>query len=460
MTSTAGCRSPEVRTAVLDDDPTGSQAVHGVAVVLPSEPDFAEVLSDSDACCFVLTNTRSMAEPDAVALTRDVATRLFRLEHASGLPVELVSRGDSTLRGHVLAEVRAIDDARREVLGSGFDGMLLVPAYLEVGRFTADDIHFATVAGRPIPVGETEFARDASFGFRSSDLRDFLVEKSAGTSEGAIPRDRVLSIGLDDIRVGGVERVAGILRDARELRPIVVNATRYDELEVVVRALRLVEGEGQRFLARSGPSFVRALIGSGESPPLTTADLRTEDGEGDRHGLVVVGSHVGQTGRQLARLAERFPLTHVELEVLELLADAPGAYVAELADRVRSALDREDVVLTTSRVLVRDADPAVSLRISATVSAAVAAIVRTALAAHPAWVLTKGGITSHDVAVHGLGLLRATVLGQFLPGMVSALRIDRASEEAATGIRYVVFAGNVGDDEALADVVATLRGDG
>ena len=463
-----------MRTAVLDDDPTGSQAVHGVTVVLPSEPDFAEVLADPRACCFVLTNTRSMVETDAVALTRDVAIRLFRLERDGGLAVELVSRGDSTLRGHVLAEVRAIDAARREVLGAGFDGMLLVPAYFEAGRFTEGDIHYATVGGAPVPVGETEFARDASFGFRASNLRDFLVEKGAvekgaverGAEEGAvekgsgaIAREHVLSIGLDDIRVGGLDRVAEILRGARELTPVVVNATGYDDLDVVVRALRLVEAEGLRFVSRSGPSFVRALIGSGESTPLTSAELTAGAGAlGAGHGLVVVGSHVGQTGRQLARLAERFPLTRVELDVPELLADPSGRALAEVTARVRAALEHEDVLLTTSRSLVRDPDPGRSLEIAAAVSAAVVEVVRAALAAHPAWVLAKGGITSHDVAVHGLGLRRATVLGQFLPGMVSALRIDEAEDAAARGIRFVVFAGNVGDDDALADVVARLRG--
>ena len=308
----------------------------------------------------------------------------------------------------------------------------------------------------PVPVGETEFARDASFGYSSSDLRDFIVEKSAGEkSAGTISRDSVLSLGLDDIRVGGLARVAEILRGARKLAPVVVNATGYDDLDVVVRALRLVEAGGLRFVSRSGPSFVRAFIGSGDSPPLTAGDVASRPGHG--HGLVVVGSHVGQTARQLARLAERVPLTHVELDVPALLGDASGRTVADAAARVRAALVHDDVLLTTSRSLVRDADAGRSLEIAAAVSDAVVAIVRQALAAHPSWVLAKGGITSHDVAVRGLGLQRATVLGQFFPGMVSALRIDGADDDAARGIRYVVFAGNVGDDDALADVVARLR---
>ena len=57
--------------------------------------------------------------------------------------------------------------------------------------------------------------------------------------------------------------------------------------------------------------------------------------------------------------------------------------------------------------------------------------------------------------MHGLGIRRAEVAGQLFPGMISVLRpIDAAA--AAVGIPYVVFPGNVGDDQALAEVVALL----
>ena len=51
--------------------------------------------------------------------------------------------------------------------------LLLAPAFFEAGRYTRDDVHYAG----DTPVGETEFARDATFGYRSSNLRDFLREK-------------------------------------------------------------------------------------------------------------------------------------------------------------------------------------------------------------------------------------------------------------------------------------------
>ena len=92
----------------------------------------------------------------------------------------------------------------------------------------------------------------------------------------------------------------------------------------------------------------------------------------------------------------------------------------------------------------------------ATVSNAVTEVVRAALEARPAWIIAKGGITSHDVAVHGLGIRRATVLGQLLPGMVSVFRPVEA-DERAVGIPYVVFAGNVGDEGTLAEIVQRFR---
>jgi uncharacterized protein YgbK (DUF1537 family) len=70
--------------------------------------------------------------------------------------------------------------------------------------------------------------------------------------------------------------------------------------------------------------------------------------------------------------------------------------------------------------------------------------------------VAKGGITSHDVAVRGLGIRRATVLGQVLPGIISVFQPIEAAPEMV-GTPYVVFAGNVGDEQTLAYVVDLFR---
>jgi uncharacterized protein YgbK (DUF1537 family) len=166
---------------------------------------------------------------------------------------------------------------------------------------------------------------------------------------------------------------------------------------------------------------------------------------------------VGQTSRQVAVLRARRAAADIELDVASVLA-GPDQVVADTARQAAAALGRSDVLLYTGRALVRGRDAAGSLAIARAVSAALSRTVRHALAAGPAWVIAKGGITSHDVAVHGLGIRRAEVAGQLFPGVISLFRpVDAAPQ--AVGMPYIVFAGNVGDDRAMARVVAILNGE-
>ena len=407
----------------LDDDPTGSQAVHGVQVVTVLEQDAYQAAFSAAPVCFVLTNTRSLGEPAAVERTRQAADGLIAVAAQRGARIQLVSRSDSTLRGHVMAEVAALQarpHGRRS--GRGFDGVLLVPAFLEAGRLTAGDIHWARIGGELIPVGQTEFAKDAAFGYSASDLKDFISEKSGGR----IGRDEVASISLADIRLGGPTRIADLLAGLRDGAWAVVNATEYSDLEAVACGVLLAERAGRSFLFRTGPSFVRALAGLDPMAPLRGPDIWP----GPRrrgHGLIVVGSHVGQTSRQLDALRARHATADVELDVAAVIA-RPDQVAAEVAEQVTDGLSRSDVLLYTSRTPVRGRDAADGLAIARAVSAALTRIVSRALAAGPAWVIAKGGITSHDVALYGLGIRRAEVAGQLFPGMISLLRpIDAAA---------------------------------
>src|SRR3954469_7415940 len=233
------------RIAVLDDDPTGSQTVHDVSVVTVFEPnEIAAGLEAPGSTCFILTNTRSMNEADAVALNTRVGRMLFELGERWNVPVDVISRSDSTLRGHVIAEVEALDAVRRTVTGRGYDGVLLAPAFFEAGRFTAGDVHWARVGSEALPVGETEFARDATFGFSASNLREFVAEKSGGT----IRPDQVHSITLDDIRLGGPQRVAEKLAGVTDCAFVVVNAVEYADLDVVVLGVLESQASGKCFL--------------------------------------------------------------------------------------------------------------------------------------------------------------------------------------------------------------------
>nr|WP_245354245.1 four-carbon acid sugar kinase family protein [Brachybacterium sacelli] len=434
---------------VLDDDPTGSQCVAHVDVAFDLDPEIPRgVLAEPGATCFVLTNTRALGEAEAVSLNRRILAGVLA---GPGAPegLHVVSRSDSTLRGHVIAEPTAIAE-ELAAHGHKVDAILLVPAMLEAGRFTEGDVHYAVVDGRALRVEDTDFARDATFGFAHSDLREFLEERSGG----AVRAADVLSIGLEDIRTGGVDRVEEILAGARDRRWVVVNATEYSDMEVVAAAVARREADGRTLITRCGPSFVRPLAGQSGAQVVGPESISIPDGRLD-HGLVVVGSHVGLTTTQLRAVQDRGTLVEVELDVPSLLDERREQHLEEVAACVREALQADDCVLYTSRDLVRTDDPAESLAIARSVSDAVVEVVRRVRAARPAWVVAKGGITSHEVAANGLGIRRARVAGQFWPGQVSMFSAQEAPEEVL-GVPYVVFPGNVGGEQALADVVDRL----
>ena len=415
---------------VLDDDPTGSQCVHGVDVVFALEPDeYARALTPASPTCFVLTNSRSQPERVARTLTRDVAAGLHEVAAGLGRPLQLVSRSDSTLRGHVMAEVDTLALLARE-RGEPVDAVLLAPAFLEAGRVTAGDVHWARVDGRMVPVGSTEFARDATFGYTASDLRRFVAEVSGGQ----VDERQVLSISLEDIRSHGPSHVAELIGRAEGQAFVVVNAVTYSDLECVALASLQAQQTGQRLLFRTGPSMVRALDGQESLPPVSPAEVWAGS-RPEGHGLVVVGSHVGSTSRQVAALrAADDAMSVVTVDVPELLALGAAdrdAYVAELGRRVADGVRRSDVLLMTSRSLVTGTDRDTSLQIAREVSAALSDVVRSSLDEPPAWIVAKGGITSHDVAVRGLGMRRARVEGQFFPGVVSLLRTVDADPRVA-----------------------------
>ncbi|HEY2237481.1 MAG TPA: four-carbon acid sugar kinase family protein, partial [Streptosporangiaceae bacterium] len=271
---------------VLDDDPTGSQAVHDVQVVTVTDEDaYAAAFAGAAGTCFVLTNTRSLDEADAVTLNDRVARGLLAAGQRAGGRVQFVSRSDSTLRGHVMAEVGALQAVQRSVTGRGFDGVLLAPAFLEAGRVTAGDIHWARVSGELVPVGDTEFARDATFGYSASDLRDFIAEGSGAR----VRPDDVVSLSLADIRLGGPERIAELLTGVHDGQWVVVNATEYSDLDIVAYGVLLAEQAGRSLAFRTGPSFVRSLAGMGPKAPLRRRELFGQtSAEPTRHGLVVV----------------------------------------------------------------------------------------------------------------------------------------------------------------------------
>lgn len=445
---------------VLDDDPTGSQSVADLPVLLRWDAESMEwALRAGAPAVYVLTNTRSLSPTDAERRTREVVRAALAAATRVGIRVGFASRSDSTLRGHFPLETDILAEELAAATGEAIDGLVLVPAFPDAGRITVGSVHYAgDAADGYTPVGQTEFARDATFGYFASDLSAWVAEKATGrhTSEG------VARIDLTTLRTDPAGTL-GVLLGLGSARPVVVDIVEENDLRLLAIALYAAQQQGARLLFRVGPPFVRAFVGQEVPAPVGVREVsairRTRPSEGARGGLVVVGSHVSLTTRQVERLIDHDHPMEVELDVAAVLSDGDEGLVRALARRVAEGIAEGNVVLRTSRVLVRADDAETSLGIARRVSDAVVEVVRQVVELAgdrpPRFVVAKGGITSSDVATHGLSIERAMVRGPMLPGIVS---LWEPMTGPARGIPYVVFAGNVGDVDSLAEVVVTLSG--
>jgi len=298
-----------------------------------------------------------------------------------------------------------------------------------------------------VPVGQTEFALDTSFGFAESRLQDWVAEKTGGR----IMADDVVSVSLDEIRHNGPKAVAAKLVSLKPNSVCVVNAATMRDIEVVALAAIDAEKAGQRLVWRTAASFVRARAGLGERPLLTCDDLSLPATEG---GLIVVGSHTPRTTRQLEQLLTRGDVTGVAIDVERLLTPEGRSFeidrVARIADGVVSR--GGNVVVYTSRAVVTSGSSRDNLTLGAEISLGITEIVNS-ITASLRYIVTKGGMTSHSIATHSLGVKRATAVGQILPG-VPLWRLER--ESLRPGLIQVPFPGNQGTENSLAELVDKL----
>ncbi|MGH7996388.1 MAG: four-carbon acid sugar kinase family protein [Opitutaceae bacterium] len=437
------------KVVVLDDDPTGTQTVHGVDVFTDgSVAELVSALSDPAPCCYLLTNSRSLPSEQAFELTREIAANLTEASRRTGRPFSAISRSDSTLRGHFPEET----DALSASLGAPCDGTLLIPAFFEGGRITVGDVHYVQEGDRRIPAAETPFAKDATFGYAHSNLREWIEEKTRGR----VSAGEVASVGLDLLRgPGGAGAARDLLLGLPQGAYVVVNAAAYSDLEVFVRGLVQAEKAGRHYVCRTAASFVRVRAGIEPRTLLTAREILTEgEPAGGAGGLVVVGSYVEKTTEQLHAALGLPGIAAVELFV-DRLADPEGR--REEARRVAAAAESalsagRPALVYTSRGRVSALGRAGELSAGRIVSDALVSVVRS-IGVRPRFIVAKGGITSSDLAVRGLNLRRARVLGQALPGVP----VWRAGPESRfPGLSYIVFPGNVGGSAALGDLIVQL----
>ncbi len=435
---------------VLDDDPTGSQTVHSCLLLMQWDVETLRLgLADQAPIFFVLTNTRALIPDKAAAITREVCHNLkqaLALEDIQDFLV--VSRSDSTLRGHYPIET----DAIAEELGS-FDAHFLVPAFFEGGRTTRESVHYLKANGVDTPVHETEFARDSVFGYQHSYLPDYVEEKT----HGKIQASQVARFLLADLRSGGRNSEGSLLRDRlmhlHNNQCCVVDAETQDDLNRFAIEVLATASEGKRFLFRSAASLLTALANLPPQP--VSPEAMAQYVRGGKPGAVIVGSHVKKTTEQLHMLLQQPGTVGVEIDVTRLLnKSGDSGLLTETVHKVHEIhrAGKTPVVFTSRQELTFDSVQT-RLEFGEAVSKLLMEVLRQ-LPADVGFLISKGGITSNDTLSQGLALRTASLLGQVLAG-VSMVKTP-ADHPQFPNLPVVLFPGNVGDETALATVYQRL----
>ena len=468
---------------VIDDDPTGSQTVHSCPLLLRWDVNALQRgLRHPSPLLFVLANTRALPPEAAAARNREIVAALeqaLQREDLDPSELVLVSRGDSTLRGHGVLEPQVLAQELADRFGS-VQATLHVPAFLPGGRTTVDGEH--RLHGQPVHT--TPFARDGNFGYSTSHLDAWLEEKSAG----AIPASSVLRLTGEQLSRAAASRrqdseagqgpfraLVSWLQALDGNQPVVVDAEHQEQLNALGAAVSVLQGQ-RRFLFRSAASLINGLVDGGGQPlgpqPLDAeglSALRRCDHSGQPlPGLVLVGSHVALADQQLESLLEDPRCEGLELpvpriaRVLEggtpdlLLADLEREWQARLQ---RLLADGRTPVLYTSRGELRFGEGAHADRRRLAFGMDLARLTaRLAAACVPqlGYLISKGGITTGTFLAEGLGLEAVQLEGQLLPGLslvrpliCGELLADPSAAADVAGLPIITFPGNLGDASTL-----------
>lgn len=439
------------KLVVLDDDPTGVQTVHDVSVYTDWTADSIRMaFAEENKVFYILTNSRGMTAGETTKTHREIAETVAQVSGETGKPYLFLSRSDSTLRGHFPLETLLLKEGI-ESNGGPVDGEVLCFFFKEGGRFTIDNVHYVRQGDELVPAGDTEFAKDKTFGYRSSDLREYVEEKTAG----AYPADKVVCIGLDSLRGMDIDGITGRLMAVKDFNKVVVNAVDYCDIKVFAVALYRAIARGKTFIFRTAAGLVKVMGGITDRALLTRRDMVVR--ETANGGVVVVGSHTQKTTAQLNELLKLDGVVPVRFDSNKVLEGDEAFYaevdrcVAEEEKIIRSG--KTAVCFTDRKLLTLEGDTKESaLTRSVKISDGVQRLVGR-LGITPAFVIAKGGITSSDVGTKALKVRRANVMGQIRPG----IPVWQTGEESTfPRTPYVIFPGNVGSEEDLRLAVEIL----
>lgn len=440
------------KIVVLDDDPTGVQTVHDISVYTDwSKESIEKGFKEENSMFFILTNSRGFTAVETEKAHKEIALNITEVAKKLNKDFIVISRSDSTLRGHYPLETKVLKDTIETNSDVKYDGEVLMPFFKEGGRFTVNNVHYVQYDEYLVPAGETEFAKDRTFGYTKSHMGEYIEEKTKGEFKAS----NTTYISLEDIRNLAIDTITEQLLKVDNFNKVVVNAVDYVDVKIVTIALIRAIKAGKNFMYRSAAALTKVIGGVSDKGLLTRDELIKE--ETNNGGLIVVGSHVKKTTEQLEELKKVDFIEFIEFNCHLVLE--PEKFTAEV-DRVIGKCEEfissgKTVAVYTrrERLDLGEGKKEEELKLSVKISDAVTSIV-TRLKVRPNYVVAKGGITSSDVGTKGLQVKRATVAGQIKPG----IPVWRTGAESKyPGIAYVIFPGNVGTKTTLREAVEVLN---
>lgn len=446
------------KVIVLDDDPTGIQTVHDVDVYTDwTKESVKQGLSAPEKLFFVLTNSRSFSAQKTVQAHQEIAKKVAEAAAETGNEFLMISRGDSTLRGHYPLETQTLRTELEAQLLVKFDGEVLCPFFKEGGRFTVNGVHYVKEKEMLVPAAMTEFAKDKTFGYQHSFLPNYIEEKSGGSVKAA----DVELVTLKELREQRFDEIEARLYAKKGYAWIVADAIEESDVKAFAIVLMRLMKRGKNYLIRSAAAVPKVFGNISDRPLLTKKELTGAYDPSDdsclKGGMVLVGSHVKKTTRQLECLKQiEEPLAWIEFHVSEWKNEGGLEREAVLAAKLaeEAMAQGKTAVVYTSRAVIDSSEASAEelLAISVRISDAVTSIV-SRLTKRPRFLIAKGGITSSDVGTIGLHVKKARVSGQVQPG-IPVWKIG--SESRFPGMSYIIFPGNVGEEDTLRKIVEVL----
>lgn len=437
---------------VLDDDPTGVQTVHDVSVYTDwSEESIREGFLEENKLFYILTNSRGLTVDETIKVHQDIANKIVKISKDLNKEFLIISRSDSTLRGHFPIETQVLKEVIEEDTDIKFNGEIICPFFKEGGRFTIDDIHYVKYGDKLIPASETEFSKDLTFGYKNSNLKKYVEEKTNGRYK----EEDVCSISLELLRDMKFKEIENIIISTKGFNKIIVNAIDYSDLMVFCVSFFSAMSKGNNYMLRSAAGIVKILGGIATKPLLKRDEMIIK--ETKNGGLIIIGSHTEKTTRQLEKLKELEDIEYIMFDTNTIKDEE------EFKKSIKKCIMKEEEVIKsgkticvyTSRNLIRANTGNIEddLKLSIKISNAVQSLV-SELEVEPSFIIAKGGITSSDIGTKALRVKKAKVLGQIRAGIPVW---STGLESKFPQIPYVIFPGNVGEEETLKESVEILK---